>query len=321
MRVLTWHLHGAWTTAFVRGTHDYLIPVTPERDAWGLGRARTYPWPDRAVERTPEQLRTEPVDLVVLQRPEEIELAERWLGRRPGVHVPAVYVEHNTPRGDVTQMRHPLAERCDIPVVHVTHFNQMFWDCGRAPTTVIEHGIPDPGYRYVGDLPTIGVAVNEPMRRGRVTGTDLLPRFASAAPLHVFGMQVAGLARHLRLPEQRLFAFDDVPQAEMHDRLARCRVYLHPIRWTSLGLSLLEAMHLGMPVVALASTEAVEAVPPEAGAISTSIDALLEAVHELVHDPERARAAGRHARQAALARYGLARFLADWDQLMKEVAG
>ena len=37
--------------------------------------------------------------------------------------------------------------------------------------------------------------------------------------------------------------------------MARRRLYLHPVRWTSLGLSLLEAMHLGMPVVALATTE------------------------------------------------------------------
>lgn len=34
--------------------------------------------------------------------------------------------------------------------------------------------------------------------------------------------------------------------------MARRRVYLHTARWTSLGLSLLEAMHLGMPVVAVA---------------------------------------------------------------------
>ena len=48
-----------------------------------------------------------------------------------------------------------------------------------------------------------------------------------------------------------LGGIEDLPQDELHAELARRRVYLHPIRWTSLGLSLLEAMHLGMPVVAL----------------------------------------------------------------------
>ena len=41
------------------------------------------------------------------------------------------------------------------------------------------------------------MVINEPVRRWRVTGTDLLPRFAEIAPLDVFGMEVAGLADHL----------------------------------------------------------------------------------------------------------------------------
>jgi glycosyltransferase involved in cell wall biosynthesis len=114
---------------------------------------------------------------------------------------------------------------------------------------------------------------------------------------------------------------DDVPQHRLHAEMARRRVYLHPIRWTSLGLSLIEAMHLGMPVVALATTEAPEAVPDEAGVISTRLDVLAGAARDFLADPERARVAGRAARAAALERYGLDRFLADWDNLLEEVTG
>jgi glycosyltransferase involved in cell wall biosynthesis len=112
---------------------------------------------------------------------------------------------------------------------------------------------------------------------------------------------------------------DDLPQADLHAEMARRRVYLHPIRWTSLGLSLLEAMHLGMPVVVLGTTEAFEAVPPEAGAVSTRLDVLEEALRRLVADPEEARERGAAARAAALARYGLDRFLADWDEVLARV--
>jgi glycosyltransferase involved in cell wall biosynthesis len=75
-----------------------------------------------------------------------------------------------------------------------------------------------------------------------------------------------------------------------------------------------------MPVVGLATTEAVEAVPPEAGVLSTRVDTLAEAARELLRDPERARVMGKAARAAALARYGLARFLRDWDDLLGEAA-
>jgi glycosyltransferase involved in cell wall biosynthesis len=105
----------------------------------------------------------------------------------------------------------------------------------------------------------------------------------------------------------------------MHAALARRRVYVHPVRWTSLGLSLLEAMHLGMPVVGLATTEAVEAVPAEAGVLSTRPERLWDAVREFLHDEDAARLAGKAARAAALERYGLDRFLADWDDLLREV--
>jgi Glycosyl transferases group 1 len=317
MRILIWHVHGAWTTAFVQGGHDYLVPVVPGRGPDGLGKARTYPWPESAVEVAPERLADADVDVVVLQRPGDLELAEHWLGgRRVGRDVPAVWVEHDAPRGDVPYTRHPMADRRDVLLVHVTHFNALMWDSGVAPTAVVEHGVVDPGPRYTGELARAGVVVNDPVRRGRLVGADLLPAFAAVAPLDVYGMRVAGLAGPHGTDVR---THEDLPQRQMHAELARRRVYLHPFRWTSLGLALVEAMHLGMPVVAVASTEAVRAVPPEAGVCSVRLDELTAGVRRFLHDPDAALAAGRAARAAALDRYRLDRFLTDWDRLLKEV--
>ena len=310
MRILLWHVHGAWTTSFVHGPHEYLVPVLPGRGPDGRGRAQTYAWPESAREVTPEQAARAPVDVVVLQRPQELEgLAERWLGgRRPGRDVPAVYVEHNTPQGRINEMRHPAADRDDLTLVHVTHFNALFWDAGATPTRVVEHGIVDPGPRYTGDLPRAAVVVNEPRRRARVTGTDLLADLADGVPVDLFGIGA-----------RELGGIEDLPQDRLHDEMARRRVYLHPVRWTSLGLSLLEAMHLGMPVVALATTEVAEAVPPQAGVVSNRVDVLREALTRLAGDPDEAARMGAAAREAALARYGLGRFLDDWNELLEEV--
>jgi hypothetical protein len=309
MRVLLWHVHGAWTTAFVQGDHDYVVPVVPDRGPDGIGVARTYDWPDSVVELPPERLRSEDFDVVVLQRPRELEqLAEAWLGRRPGRDIPAIYVEHTAPQGRVAEMRHPAADRPDLLLVHVTNFNALFWDAGTTPTRVIEHGIVDPGHRYTGELPRAAVVINEARRRARVTGTDLLDRFGRAGPVDLFGMDAASLG-----------GIEDLAQADLHGEMARRRVYVHPIRWTSLGLSLLEAMHLGMPVVALGTTEAHEAVPAEAGVVSTRVDVLARAMRDFIHDPDEARACGSRARTAVLERYGLQRFLADWDDALQEV--
>jgi hypothetical protein len=311
VKILIWHVHGSWTTAFVQGRHEYVIPVVPDRGPDGRGRAETWDWPPSVREVAPEHLADEDVDVVILQRPVELEqLTEAWLRRRPGRDVPAVCLEHNAPQGRINELRHWAADRPDLLVAHVTHFNDVFWDTGRTPTRVIEHGIVDPGYRYTGELPRAAVVINEATRRGRVTGTDLLPRLGADVPLDIFGMDAA-----------RLGGYDNPPQEALHTEMARRRVYLHPIRWTSLGLSLLEAMHLGLPVVALATTEVPDAVPPEAGVVSTRLDVLQDALRRLVDDPEQARAMGKAAREAALARYGLERYLDDWDRLLTEVAG
>jgi hypothetical protein len=312
MNILIWHVHGSWTTAFLQGEHTYLLPVTPGRGPDGRARARTWRWPGSAVEVPLDRLADHDVDVAVLQRPHEEELVRRHLGRR----VPLVYLEHDAPWDSVPLTRHPMADRPDVLLVHVTHFNALFWDSGTTRTRVIEVAVVDPGPLWTGELPHVGVVVNEPLRRGRYTGTDLLAPLTDGLPLDVFGMKVTGLPEALGLPRAR--TFEDLPQARMHAELARRRVYLHPFRWTSLGLSLIEAMYLGMPVVVLAATEAVEAVPPGAGVLSTRPGTLAAALRRLVHDPGEAAALGKSAREAALDRYGLARFLAEWDLALGE---
>ena len=260
-------MHGAWTTAFVSGKHEYLVPVTPDRGPYGQGRARTYAWPDTVVEVAPEELPGADVDVVILQRPSELEARHPVVAAPGGRDVAAVYVEHNTPKGEVPATRHPMADRDDLRLVHVTHFNHLFWDTGGTRTTVIEHGIPEPAvHGYSGELPRIrGGGRRTRSRRWRVTGTDLLPRFAQVAPLDVYGMKVAGLPRRLGLDGDRLRVL--TIRRRLHQELARRRLYLHPIRWTSLGLTLLEAIAIGVPVLALATTEVVAAVPAHAGVV------------------------------------------------------
>lgn len=319
MDVVTWHVHGSYTTAFVQGPHRYLLPTLANRGPDGRGRADTWDWPASAVEVAPEDLRDARPDVLVAQRMRDLELFEAWTGLRPGRDVACVYLEHNTPGGDVPFTRHPLADRADLTVVHVTPFNATFWDSGTTRVRVVEHGLPDPGPLWSGDLRRSVVVVNDPVRRGRAVGTDLLPTLAAGSPLDVFGMKVSRLGELLPT-DLDVGLYDDWPQAKLHAAMAERRVYVHPFRWTSLGLSLIEAMLLGMPVVAMAATEVSCAVPAGAGVVSTDVQALAAACAQFGHDQRRAADAGAAAREHALSRYGLQRFLRDWDVVLEEAA-
>jgi hypothetical protein len=316
MRILIWHVHGSWMTNFVQGGHTYLVPRVLGRGPDGRGRAQTWDWPVNVVEVTPDEVADTDVDVVIVQGLRELELAEKWLaGRRPGRDVPLVWLEHNAPPGAVGDMRHPAADLRGTIVVHVTRTNALFWDVGRTPSVVIPHGIIDPGALWTGEVLAAAVVVNEPLRRGRVVGTDLLRTFSAGAPIDLFGMQTDAVAAIDGHPVW-LRTFGNLTQDELHRAMAARRCYLHPVRWTSLGLSLVEAMHLGMPVVALATTEVPDAVPPSCGIVSNDLDRLVRGLKRLLSDTDLAAELGGAARQHALEHFGLARFLTDWDRLL-----
>jgi hypothetical protein len=312
--VLVWHVHGSWMEAFVGGRHGYLIPNTGGARGHGL---RGRDWPN-AREVTAEDLARQPVDLVVLQRPEELDMASDWLRRRPGIDVPAVYVEHNAPRPHPADSVHPMAGRSDIPVVHVTDFNRLMWDNGSASTRVINHGVPDPGPLYTGEVAAAATMINEPVRRWRTVGADLLGPLSRHVPVDVWGIG----SEELNTPQHRrqcVTGRGDLPSRRLMSEVARRRVYLHTARWTSLGLSLLEAMFLGMPIVAVASTMTPLVVPPEAGVVSADAPTLGRAAEAFCVDHGSAVAAGKAAREFATAHFGVDRFLTEWDRLFEEV--
>ena len=150
--------------------------------------------------------------------------------------------------------------------------------------------------------------LNEPVRRWRVTGTDLLTYF-SDFDVHAFGIDADRLPEALGTCQERVSFAANLSPNQLYDAISERRVYLHLNRWTSLGLSPIQAMMLGMPVVLLDTTEASRAVPAGAGARSMDTTELVAATRALLNDPDVALGRGLIARRAALDRYGLPRFL------------
>jgi hypothetical protein len=251
-----------------------------------------------------------PHEFYVLSKPDR----PPGYGGRCG-HIPWGANVHDMPvsqvRAHPTDTPHPVDDAGTL-LVHVTPFNALMWDNGRTPVRVIEHGVRIPaGVAYRGELARGLVVVNHLARRGRRLGADLYCQARDQAPLDLVGMEAEVLG-----------GLGEIEHAALPAFAARYRFLFNPIRYSSLGLAVIEAMMVGLPVVALATTEMVTVIGNgESGFIDTRLAPLLAAMHELVHDAGLARRLGEGARRRAQERFGIERFSADWDAALRQVCG
>jgi glycosyltransferase involved in cell wall biosynthesis len=114
---------------------------------------------------------------------------------------------------------------------------------------------------------------------------------------------------------EALGGLGDVPYRELHRRIAAYRFLFSPLRYTSLPLAVIEAMTIGMPVVALATTELPTVIEHGvSGYISCDVARLIDAMRFLLANPVEARRLGANARATAVERFGLARFIRAWHE-------
>jgi len=107
-----------------------------------------------------------------------------------------------------------------------------------------------------------------------------------------------------------------VPNMEVAAFMARYRCFFSPVRYASLGLSLVEAMLCGLPIVGFAATELPCVITNgQDGYVDSRPERLLDVTRQLIGDAELARAWGQAARATALRRFSIDRFVEDWNQV------
>ncbi len=311
LRILTWHVHGSYLESLGYLGHTLFVPWRPGSPEGYAGRpADAAHWPESIVQVPAEEVSDLSIDVVLFQsrRNWEIDQAILSPAQRRG---PRVYLEHDPPREHPTDTRHWVDDP-DVLLVHVTAFNDLMWNSGATPTRVIEHGVAVPdGLTWRGDLERGIAVVNNLDTRGRRLGADLFERARQAVPLDLAGMG-----------SERMGGLGAFSRRELHDVIAAYRFYFHPIRWTSFGMAACEAMLLGMPVVALATTEMPTVLRDgETGFLDTSMDRLVDRMRALIDDHGLAERIGAAGREVARERFGMDRFARDWNAVLAELAG
>jgi glycosyltransferase involved in cell wall biosynthesis len=309
LRILTWHVHGNYLWYLSQVPHDWVLVTDAERSPHHSGRSGTLPWGPNVHEVRQEEVKNSAFDVVLFQsRREWLEEQHRVLSAAQR-RLPRIYLEHDPPQQHPTDTVHWMDDPT-VLLVHVTAFNALMWNSGAVPTRVIEHGVQLlAGATYTGERASGLVVVNNIARRGRRLGLDVYAEVARQVPLTLVGMNSVDAGGE-----------GEVPNTALPARMAAHRFFFNPIRYTSLGLAVIEAMMVGTPVVGLATTELSSVIADgHNGLIDTRVPRLVDGMRRLLADPAEARRLGQAGRRTAQERFGIQRFIADWMAALRTV--
>jgi len=302
LRILTWHVHGSYLYYLTQVPCQFFLPVKPGRPAGYGGRSGVFGWGENVHEIEADRVRDMEFDLILFQSRKNYLEDQYEVLSEAQRQLPRIYLEHDPPREVPTDTHHPVDDP-DMLLVHVTHFNRLMWDNNRTPATVIEHGVLIPAnVRYTGKKPKGIVVINGIVKRGRRLGYDIFKEISKEVPLDLVGME-----------SEEAGGLGEVPPNELAAFVADYRFFFNPIRYTSLGLAVCEAMTIGLPIVGLATTEMAMTIENGvSGFIHTDTQFLVEKMRLLLDKPALAAQLGQGARSAAQRKFNITRFAEDW---------
>jgi glycosyltransferase involved in cell wall biosynthesis len=302
LAIFTWHIHGSYLYYLSQGNYKIYIPVTEEKEEGYYGKGNTFPFGDNVIEVPAKEVRNISFDCILYQTNKNWLVDQYEILSEQQRKLPRIYLEHDPPSHHPTDTKH-IVNDPEVIMVHVSHFNKLMWNNNSSKIVkVIDHGVISPPVNYSGEFEKGIVVVNHLHQRGRKLGADIFSEVSKHIPLDLIGMgtrEYGGLGEvlHPQLPEF----------------ISHYRFFFNPIRYTSLGLAVIEAMMTGIPVVALATTEYVTMIKNyETGFINTDIDFLIHKMQLLLINKPWAAELGARGKSYAEERFNINRFTEEW---------
>jgi glycosyltransferase involved in cell wall biosynthesis len=303
LRVLTWHIHGSYLYYLTQTDCVFYLPYKDGSGEEGYGgRTRSFPWGDNVINVPAEKVKEAEFDCILFQSKKNYLQDQFEILTEEQRSLPKIYLEHDPPRESPTNTKH-VVDDPDMLLVQVTYFNELMWDNNRTPTKVIEHGVMvDEQVSYSGEINKGIVVINGIVKRGRRLGLDVFEKVRKEIPLEIVGMG-----------SEEMGGLGEINNRELSKFIAQYRFFFNPIRYTSLGLSVCEAMMTGLPIIGLATTEMSVTIKNNySGFIDTNVNALIQKMHMLLNDREKAKELGEGAKETAGRKFNIERFKNDW---------
>jgi glycosyltransferase involved in cell wall biosynthesis len=309
IKIFTWHIHGSYLYYLSHCDFDIYIPLGDKKKEGYIGRGTTFPFGSNVIEVPVNQIKQLTFDCILFQTNHNYLKDQYEILSEEQRNLPAIYLEHDPPQGVPTDTRH-VVDLGRVQIVHVTHFNKLMWNNNDSPATVIDHGVTVPqNIVYTGEIDKGIVVINNLQDRGRRLGADIFMELRKHVPLDLIGMGTKDIG-----------GLGEVLHPQLPQFISRYRFFFNPIRYTSLGLAVLEAMMIGIPVVGLATTEMVTVIRDgESGILHTDTNYLIKKMKQLIEDKALAKQLGDEGRRVVNERFNINRFTKDWEKLVGKV--
>jgi glycosyltransferase involved in cell wall biosynthesis len=228
------------------------------------------------------------------------------------LHLPLVCLEHTQDYPDWTaDMRAQLRAMRGHVNVFITDVSRKGWGFGDDPSAcVIEHGIdtdlfsPDGGGRRAVALSV----VNEWASRDKPCGYNWWRRATAGIPVRVVGDN-PGLSEPASGPEGLAGIY------------ASHAVFVNTSQISPVPTSLLEAMAAGCVVVSTATCQIPDVIESgKTGVLCDTPDQMRAVLGEILASPQNYGYLGENARAYVRKRYGLDRFVKEWDEVLRGAA-
>lgn len=305
-RIFTWNIHGSYLYYLSLGDYIIYVPYDEERSERYNGRGTTFPFPNNVIEVPVQEVQNITFDIILFQCDENYLVDQYEILSEHQRGLAQIYIEHDPPWEHPTDAIHPVQDS-KVSLVHVTHYNRLMWKTDLPDVRVISHGVSTPSVPYQGTLKKGIVVINNLPSRGRMLGFDLFEEVRQHIPLDLVGMGAEE------------YGIGEVLHPQLPAFMSQYRFFFNPIRYTSLGLSICEAMMIGMPVVGLATTELSTVIKNEVtGFVHTDVKYLIEKMQLLLDVPSVAYDISHSAAQSAKELFDIERFTRQWKELFIE---
>jgi hypothetical protein len=304
LKIFTWHIHGSYLFYLSKGDYTIFIPVKEKKEDGYYGRGETFPFGENVIEVPASEVKEHQFDCILFQTNKNYFVDQYEILTAEQRSLPRIYLEHDPPSQHPTDTKH-LVDDKEVIMVHVTHFNKLMWSNENKIIQVVDHGVTVPNIPYSGERKRGLVVINHMHQRGRKLGADIFEKVSKQVPIDLIGMGT-----------KEFGGLGEVLHPDLPEFITQYRFCFNPIRYTSLGLAVCEAMMLGVPMVAMATTEYVTVIKDGvSGFIHTDIDYLIEKMKMLLNDHSLAAKIGEEGKKVAIERFNINGFTSQWKSI------